>query len=199
MQPVYTPSSQQGVNNSNEKSQYTLQRPVFLIPVRQTKSNELVHIPITNSLKSFLLLSGFLYCLWGIIIFSIQLGIVVNSYSNYYYGFWTGVFLDIGGIVMMIYGLKLMAPVNRLIRMLIFIALPCLTGFIYTIVNYCMTSPCQSTTSTYLCDDSLFRNLKLSLLIVFSLAAVHTPMNIFYLTKEYNRALKQSYPTILNS
>jgi hypothetical protein len=48
--------------------------------------------------------------------FSLQLAIVVNSFSIYYHGFWIGVFLIVGGSVMMVAAFRLDYPLIHLTR-----------------------------------------------------------------------------------
>ncbi len=145
----------------------------------------------------FLLLSGFIYSLWGILSISFQIAIVVNSYSTYYHGFWTGGFLIVGGILMMVIGFRSSYPLARLMRMYVVDLIFCAIGLAFSITNYAISDHCFST-STWYCDDSLASNLKIGLVIIFSLAIIHTAFNIFYISKEQKKAIAISNSNILN-
>jgi len=144
-----------------------------------------------------LLLSGFIYSLWGILAFSIHIAIIVNSYSTYYYGLFTGFFLVFGGIIMMVIGLRPSYPMNRLIRMYTVTLMLCILGLISSIINYTLSTRCSSVLVRY-CDDNLGSNLKISLIITFSLSVIHTAINLFYVPTEQKRAISRSNADIIN-
>jgi hypothetical protein len=144
-----------------------------------------------------LLLSGFLYALWGIIAFSFQLAIAVNSYSTNYQGFWTGPILIVGGILMMVVGFRPAFPLAQLIRMHYTGLTVSAVGLIVSIINYSMSNQCTSTTYWY-CDDSLISNLKISLVIIFGCALIHTILNMVYISKQQKQAISTSIPNIPN-
>jgi hypothetical protein len=154
-------------------------------------------IPITTSLKVFLLLSGFIYSLWGIVSFSFQIAIVVNSYSTYYHGFWTGAFLIVSGILMMVIGTRSSYPLAKLMQMYAVDLVLCIIGLIFAIVNYTLSNRCHSMRTWY-CDDNLASNLKIGLLIIFIFAIIHTIFNILYISKEQKKAISVSNPNVFN-
>jgi hypothetical protein len=152
--------------------------------------------PITSSLRVFLLLSGFIYALWGITTFSFQIVLAVNSYSSYYHGFWIGSFLIIGGIIMMVAGLRSAYPLGHLSRMYVIDLIFCIIGLAFSIANYTMSNRCVSP-SVWYCDDSLESNLKLGLLVIFGVAFIHTIFNMFFISKEQRRTISTSNPNVL--
>ena len=139
----------------------------------------------------FLIISGFIYSIWGILAFSLQTAIVVNSFSTYYHGFWTGGFLIIGGIVMMIVAFRSYYPLIHLERIYTINLSFCITGLIFSITNYIISTRCTSLSSFY-CDDSLASNLKVTLLVVFIFSLIHTITNMIFISKEHRRTVLRS-------
>jgi hypothetical protein len=145
----------------------------------------------------FLCISGFIYSLWGISIVSVQIGIVVNSFSTYYHGFWAGTFLIFGGIFMMIIAFRSSYPMIHLIRTYSMNLGFCTVGLVFSIVNYATSTRCISISSWY-CDESLASNLKVSLLILFILGLIHTIINMIFISKEQKRGLLRSNSNVLS-
>jgi hypothetical protein len=145
----------------------------------------------------FLLFSGFLYSLWGILAYSFQIAIIVNSYSTYYHGFWTGAFLIFGGIIIMVIGFRSAYPLAQLMRIYMVDLIFCALGLVFSITNYTTSNRCDSI-STWYCDDSLANNLKIGLMIIFSLSTIHTICNMFYISKEQKRVIATLNPNIFN-
>ena len=123
---------------------------------------------------------------------------IIYSYSASYYGLGSEISFILEGTVMMIAGLVSAYPLIRLIRMNIIILILCITGLALSIVNYLSSERCISKIGPY-CDEVYLIDLKIGLIITFSLAAIHTLINIFYLSKEKRRAMARSHPTMMNA
>jgi succinate dehydrogenase hydrophobic anchor subunit len=144
-----------------------------------------------------LAISGFIYALWGISAVSVQIGILVNSFSTYYHGFWLSIFSIIGGILMMIVAFRSSYPLFQLTRIYAINLVFCGVGLIFSVINYTTSPRCMSTPFWY-CDDSLSNNLKLMLLIIFILGLIHTIINMIVVSKEHKRALAKFNPNVID-
>ncbi len=154
-----------------------------------------IAVPLTTNFRLFLGISGFIYALWGISAFSVQLAIIINSISSYYSGFWSAVFLIVGGIIMMVAACRSAYPLQKLTVNYILNLSFCTIGLIFAIVNYTITSPC-SVTSFWYCDSSLSGHLRIALLVLFILALIHTIINMIVVSKEHKRALSKTHPSL---
>ncbi|CAF3876128.1 unnamed protein product [Rotaria sp. Silwood2] len=132
------------------------------------------------------------------IAFSLQLAIVVNLYSSYYNGFWAGIFLIFGGSIMIIIGFRPSFPLFRLVQMYMFTLAFSTFGLAFSIVDYSLSTRCTSISSLY-CDDSLAINLKVILLITFSISLIHNSINMIVIAQEQKRILTKSNRRILNN
>ncbi len=142
-----------------------------------------------------MLLSGFFNALWGILAFSFQLALTVNSHSTFYHGFWTGPILMVGGILMMVVGFRPAFPLVQLTRAYYSELILCAVGLFISIIDYSTSSKCTSTLFWY-CDDSLVSNLKIGLVIIFSFALIHTIFNMVYISKQHKQAISRSNPNV---
>ncbi|CAF1216632.1 unnamed protein product [Rotaria magnacalcarata] len=203
--PPYSVNPQQTVNgtayttsNKSDFGQTPLyqQQSTATTPVNRPFWNNNLRVPITKNLRIFLIISGFFYALWGIIEFSLQTAIVVNSYSTYYNGFWTGIFFIVAGILMTIIGFQSSYPILRLVRFYIVNLTLCALAFSFSMINYAISTRCTSRTSRY-CDDNLSSNLKCMLMITFSIGLMHTVVNMIVISKEHKRILAQFSSNIL--
>lgn len=152
--------------------------------------------PISPNLKIFLLASGIFYALWGIIAVSLQVAILINSYSTYYSGFWTGIFLVVGGISMMVISCGTAYPLSNLTRMLTIDLVFCIIGLIFSIINYSLTTRCSYSVYSWYCDDNLTINLKIGHIAVFAVAVIHTIIIMVQVSREQTKALLTSNPTV---
>ncbi len=146
---------------------------------------------MTTDLKTFLIISGFIYSTLGMFAFCLQLAIVVNSFSKYYHGFWIDVFLIVGGSVMMIAAISIILSIDSSDTNICVNIGFCTAGLVFSIINYVITTRCVSLSSLD-CDENLASNLKVILLVVFILALIHTIMNMIYISKEHHRTLSKS-------
>ncbi|UJR35384.1 hypothetical protein I4U23_028141 [Adineta vaga] len=201
------PSSYQGttsyvneVNSNNlfsEKTPLYQQNGIVVTPVYQTVWRNKLPTTITTDLKLFLFISGFFYALWGIIAISLQIGLIVNSYSSYYHGFWAGSFLIVGGIIMMITAAKSHYPLIRLVQYYSINLGLTTVGLVFSIINYSLATKCTLFSSLY-CDDDLASHLKFFLIITFSVAFIHTIINMVIVTREHQRTVSRSNSSVAN-
>ncbi|CAF2392793.1 unnamed protein product [Rotaria sp. Silwood2] len=205
--PPYLPYPQQsgnGISNvASDKSNVGQtavhqQQGIAVTRVHRRFSNNNLLIPIRSNLGIFLCISGLIYALWGIVAFSLQLAIVVNLYSSYYNGFWAGIFLIFGGSIMIIIGFRPSFPLFRLVQMYMFTLAFSTFGLAFSIVDYSLSTRCTSISSLY-CDDSLAINLKVILLITFSISLIHNSINMIVIAQEQKRILTKSNRRILNN
>ncbi|CAF3387440.1 unnamed protein product [Rotaria sp. Silwood1] len=205
--PPYLPYPQQSVNGTSYEASSKSnvgrtplhqQQGINVTRVHQRFRNNNLLTPITSNLATFLCISGLIYALWGIIAFSLQLAIVVNFYSTYYNGFWAGIFLVFGGSIMVIIGFRPSFPLLGLMRLYIFTLVFSTMGLTFSIVDYSLSARCTSISSLY-CDDSLASNLKVILLVTFTVALIHTGINMIVISKEQKTILIQSNPRNLSN
>ncbi|CAF3375584.1 unnamed protein product [Rotaria socialis] len=172
------------------------QQSAAITSVNRPFWNNNLRVPIATNLRNFLIISGFFYALWGTIAFSLQTAIVVNSYSTYYNGFWTGIFFIVAGILMTIIGFQSSYPILRLLRFYIVNLTLCAFAFSFSMINYAISTRCTSRTSRY-CDDNLASNLKFMLMITFNIGLIHTVVNMIVISKEHKKMLTQFSSNIL--
>jgi hypothetical protein len=172
------------------------QQGIVVAPGYRSAWNNVITTPVTPNLRAFFIISGIIYCLWGILSFSIQLGIAVNSYSTYYQGFWTGIFILVGGIHTLIVACRPSYPLNHLTRIYVIGLILSLIGFLFSVFNYSFSTQCTSTFIWYMCDYELTSNLKIVLLVIFLLASIHSVINIVFVSKIQKKSLSLPTPIV---
>ncbi|CAF0761890.1 unnamed protein product [Rotaria sp. Silwood1] len=185
--PPYLPYPQQSVNGTSYEA--SSKSNVGRTPLHQQQGINVtrVHQRFRNN-----------NLLTPITTFSLQLAIVVNFYSTYYNGFWAGIFLVFGGSIMVIIGFRPSFPLLGLMRLYIFTLVFSTMGLTFSIVDYSLSARCTSISSLY-CDDSLASNLKVILLVTFTVALIHTGINMIVISKEQKTILIQSNPRNLSN
>ncbi|CAF1485284.1 unnamed protein product [Rotaria magnacalcarata] len=154
------------------------QQRVTVVPTYRPFWNNLVLTPITPGIKAFLVISGILYLIWGILAIGFEIGIIRYSYWRYYTGLWAGAFLVGGGISMLIAACKPSFVMANLIRMFITCLMFCILGLILSIVYVSRSTRCDSIYFWYYCDYSITAHLKVAMLALFITATIHTIVNI---------------------
>ena len=147
--------------------------------------------PVTSPLKIFLILSGSLYLVWGILGIGLDVGIVNNSPTFLYYcGFWGGGVFVCGGVSMLVSSSKTHYASFYLLQMLIVTLVFSILGLILSIVTLIQSRQCDS--RYYICDDSFATNLKIVLLLAFVIPTVHTIANILVIVISRKKTMVKS-------
>ncbi|CAF1278479.1 unnamed protein product [Adineta steineri] len=206
MSSPYSSHPQQLTNATGyEKSGvlYTSQTPLYqqngitTMPTYQVVWKNKLPTAITTNLRMFLFISGFIYSFWGISMTSLQVAIVINTFSTSYYGFYLGAFLIITGIVMMVVAFRSYYPLIHLKRIYNINLCVCLLGLIFSITDYTRSTRCSSTSSSY-CDDTLASHLKIILVITYVLGFIHTIINKSFISKEHQQTVWKANSDVAN-
>ncbi|CAF0759630.1 unnamed protein product [Adineta steineri] len=206
MSSVYSSHPQQLISGTGYMTPgelYTHQTPLYKpsgIVIKSTFNTAGINtLPtaITTNLRMFLIISGFIYSFWGILMASLEIAIVVNTYSTYYHGAWIGPFLIFGGIFMMVVAFRsyyLLIHLNRIYNANLNF---CLLGFILTIINSRTTPRCSPDSSLY-CDSTLTNCLKITLAITFILGFLHSIINKIFIYKEHQQTVSKANSNVAN-
>jgi hypothetical protein len=162
-----------------------------VVPVYQRYWGTLVSTQITADVRNFLLISGLLYLLWGILGVGLEIGIIANSYLTYYRGFWMGLFIFISGITMLVAACQANYALQSLVRSLTVALIFCILGLIFSIVNYAYSTRCDYYRS-YNCDSKRAADLKIAILVVSILATIHTIVNMVVIGNMHNKSMLQA-------
>jgi hypothetical protein len=149
--------------------------------------NNVVVTPITPNLRTFFIISGILYLIWGILAMGLEVGIIINAYGTYYRGLWAGGYLLGSGISLLIASCRVSYAMVHLIRMLAVGLFLSILALILSIVSITTSSRCNSIYYWYSCDITLVNNLTIVILILFIVAIVHTIINIIVASNAQKR------------
>ena len=156
----------------------------------------MVLTPITPSLRAFLMISGMLYLLWGILAIGLEVGLIINAYTTYYRGFWAGGFLIGGGISMLVAACKVSYPLIQLTRVFIMGLCFCMVAVVLSVINITASSRCEWSSFLYFCDSTLATNLKIVILVVFVVSVIHTIINMVVVNNARKRTTATSPPSV---
>lgn len=126
---------------------------------------------------------------------SLEVGIILTSNSILYRGLWVGGFLIGVGISLFIAAFKQAYRIYHFQRLFIVTLLFVQLGFILSIINLSTSARCDSYDWDYDCNEHLATHLKISILILFIIATIHTIINIIMV----NRQLKIATGTSLSN
>ena len=162
-----------------------------VMPIYRRYWNNSVSTPITPDVRKFLVFSGILYLIWGILAVGLEIGIIVNSYVPYYRGFWMGFFVIISGIMMLVAACQANYALQSLVRLFTAALIFCILGVVVSSVNYASSTRCNNRpwTHDYSCDTKIASDLKIVILIVSTIATVDTIINIVFIRKTHTRSL----------
>jgi len=165
------------------------------VPVYRRRWSNFVATPITSNLKAFLIISGLLSLLLGILDMSVEIGILLNSYTTYYRGLWAGGFLIGGGICMLVASCRVAYVMAYLIRLFTVTLIFVILGLVLSIINLATSIQCDSY-SWYLCDNRLAINLKIVILILFIISTIQTIVNIIVASNAQKRTTPTPTPNV---
>jgi hypothetical protein len=143
---------------------------------------------ITPSLRTFLIISGILFLVWGILGVGLEIGIIANSYRRFYLGFIGGGYLVGAGISMLVAACRPSYIMVHLIRMLSVALALCILGLILSIVNYTTSYRC-GTYIYYSCDGEIAMQIKAVLIVLFIISTIHTIISIVVTSNAHKRTL----------
>ena len=176
-------------------SSYSVQQKVAIAtPVYQTVWKNKLSTEIKTNLRIFFAASGFFYALWGIVAISVQIAIIINTFSTYYHGLWSGSLLIIAGAIMMIIAARSHYPLMRLLPIYGFNLGFSTVALVFSAINYSLTRQCNS----LYCDKSLANQLQLSLIVTFSVALIHTIANLIFVLREHRRTVAVANAMFVN-
>ncbi|CAF0779886.1 unnamed protein product [Adineta ricciae] len=170
------------------------QKAAIATPVYQTVWKNKLSTEIKTNLRIFFAVSGFFYALWGIVVISVQIAIIINTFSTYYHGLWCGSLLVIAGATMMIIAARSHYPLMRLLPLYGFNLGFSTVALIFSAINYSLTRQCDS----LYCDKSLANQLQLSLIVTFSVALIHTIVNLIFVSREHRRTVALANAMFVN-
>jgi hypothetical protein len=127
---------------------------------------------ITPGLRTFLIISGILFLVWGI------LGV----------GFIGGGYLVGAGISMLVAACRPSYIMVHLIRMLSVALALCILGLILSIVNYTTSYRC-GTYIYYSCDGEIAMQIKAVLIVLFIISTIHTIVSLVVTSNAHKRTL----------
>lgn len=164
----------------------------IVVPVYRQYWSNMVSTPITADVRNFLLVSGILYLIWGILAVGLEIGIITYSYRTYYRGFWMGLFIFISGITMLVAACQANYALLRLVRSFTVALVFCILGLIFSIVDYVFASRCDSYVYWYNCDLKKASDLKIVILVVSVLATIHTIVNMVIVSNMHKKSALQA-------
>ncbi|CAF0867534.1 unnamed protein product [Adineta ricciae] len=180
--------------------QPTYQHSVIVAqPTPYRRWTNLVPTPITSGLKTFLVISGIFYLIWSVLGIGLEIGIIVNSYSTYYRGIWTGVFFFITGILMLVASCQTSYVLENISRFLVIDLSLGILALILSIVNLSISTRCSVYVYWYSCDYSLATNLKITILVLFIVAIAHTIAGLVVISNAQKRARTSAGPNVLRN
>jgi hypothetical protein len=200
--PAYSPYPQQPAGYGAPGTTYYGQTPVYqqqgavIIPIYRPFWNNLVATTITPGLRAFLIISGILYLIWGILAIGLEIGLIINLSSTYYRGFWGGGVLIGGGISMLVAACRSSYIMMHLVRLFIVSLVFCILGFILSVVNYTSSSYCSF--SWLYCDSRTELNIKGVLLGLFLIATIHTIVNLVIASNTHKRTMSTPASNVPN-
>lgn len=154
--------------------------------------------PITSSLRTFLIISGIIYLLSGILAFGLEVGIISSSYWRYYTGFWTGGYLLGGGISLLIAASRPSYVMSYLIRMSTVALILSILAVILSIVNVTTASRCDSGYYFLWCDTKLALDLKITVLTLYIITTIHTIVNMIMISNAQKTASSATTTNVRN-
>jgi hypothetical protein len=167
------------------------QNNVIMVPTYRPFLMNQMLTTITPNLRAFFIISGVLYLIWSLLTIGLDVVIIVKSSWSFYRGIWAIGFLLGGGISMLIITCRTSYAMNSLIRMFVLILFFCLLGFILSAVNYGTSRRCIPSRYTK-CDKQLVSILKMTNLVVFIVATIHTIINIIVLNHEHKKTMART-------
>lgn len=195
--PPYSQYPQQSSGYLPSNTEYYDWPPLYhpegtvVAPGYQHQWNNQLVTPITPYLRTFLIVSGILSLIWGIVAISLEVGIIFNSETTYYRGLWAGGFLIGGGLSMLVASCREAYRIYYLKRLFTITLLFVVLGLILSIINLASSVRCSPFYRSDHCDESLATNLKISILALFIISTIHTITNIVVA----NNAQKITIPT----
>jgi hypothetical protein len=192
--PSYSPYPQQpivstgyalsGVRYYNQTPLYPQQHVVIVSSYVPFRNNQISTI-ITSKLRAFLIISGLIGLICSLAVISLEVVIIIETYWVLYRTIWAGSFLFSGSICMLVAACRTSYPFGSLIKVFAFVLLFCIFGLVASAIGYNTSVKCSSKFSSEdLCDNGLVNASKLTIMIVFVVATVHTLINILVFTKE---------------
>ncbi len=156
----------------------------------------MVVTPITPNLRTFFIISGILYLIWGILAMGLDVGIMIHAYGTYYRGLWAGGYLLGSGIGLLIVACKVSYDMVYLIQMLV-VGL-CLSIIALSLSIGSITTGFRCNDVYYWCDPdiTLAKNLAIVILILFIVAIVHTIINIIIASNAQKRGATTAIASI---
>jgi hypothetical protein len=153
---------------------------------------------ITANLRNFLIISGLCSLLSGISAVGLEIGIIINSYSTYYRGFWMGGCIIGCSISMLFAASQASYNLLRLTQSFTVVLIFCVLGSILSVLNLSQSTQCQSIYYIYSCDREIATNLKIAILAISLLATVHTIVNMIIISNLHKRTVLSSVSGVRN-
>ncbi len=142
---------------------------------------------ITHKLRSFLLISGFIYIIWSLAIICLEIAIALQSQWTQYRSMWTSVLLLYVGINMSIISCRIDYPMNHLIRIFTFTLLFGVFEIILSDINLNTSERCYS--NDHRCDNQLVTILKITSFLLTIVATIHTVINLVVIRNEHKKSV----------
>ena len=200
--PPYSPYPQQpivstgyilpGVRYYNQTPLYP-QQNVVLVSTYVPFWKKGISTTITTKLRAFLIISGLISLIWSLVVLSLEIVIIIETYWTLYRTIWAGSFLLSGSVCMLIAACHRSYPLGSLTKIFAFVLFFCIFGLVSSAVSYKTSVKCSSLFSNkYSCDNEIVSASKITILSVFAVANVHTLINILVLNNEYKKTLVTS-------
>jgi hypothetical protein len=155
------------------------QSSIRMIPISPRCMFNRLSQSFTPEMRRFLLITGILCCIWGILIIGLEIGTMVRSPRNYYSTIWIGIYLLALGLIFTIVAFRKVQLFVPLIPLHALVLLIAIVGLIFSSISYGNSAHAFTTYPvTHGCSIGIVRALKLIVLIIFILVTIHSTVNL---------------------
>lgn len=160
-------------------SSFNPQRNVFnnVPPNGSLLENASPLIPISSRFRMFLVLSGVIYLLWGLLAVALEFTIILYTFTAYFRGIIIGSTISATAITLIIFAQKKSESFVNLIRLLNLIGVVCIIGCFLSVIDITGTHECIEKAIRVNCNIKVSYILKLALLSDLAIATGHTYLN----------------------
>ena len=195
-QQSITPAGYASPSNQSYRyaSPYQQQRAV-LVPMPRPFIRPQVSIVITSQIRAFLIVSGLIYLFLSSTAIALEIATVVNSYWTHYCGIWAGAFLLLTAVILLIVACRVMQNMIYLVWLFFIALLICIIAIILSAVNISQSQRCVYGVSQKACDTRASDILKILVLIMLIIAALHSAVNLAMVTYLQRRSQTKLPPS----
>ncbi|CAF1055882.1 unnamed protein product [Adineta steineri] len=198
--PPYPSDSHQNsgaTSNITPNVQYYRQTPldteenVVIVPASVSFWRNQIPAMTTNKFPIFLIISGLFTLIWSLAIIGLGVYITIESSRKTYPGIWAIGFLLLGGSISLLsLSCRISYPLSKRIELFAMILLVYVFGLISSAITFNQSKKCSSYfPAIQSCDKESLYISKMTYLIVFIVATIHTLINFLVLINQNRKTL----------